>query len=201
MEIKEFFTKAGGYLNVPHAQQNYISSNYTHAVRDLMDNGLNVVGNIVAKRQLGTRTLYSTSCNPDLVLEAMERFAKEREKGREVLLVGQVNTRLPFMYGDAVVRPDAYDMIIDAPEYDFELFSAPKGPVATADYMVGLHVSTLIKDGGTLQIGIGSLGDAIATGLILRHKQNDTYQGVDSEVGHRGALRRTDRPPRRPRHF
>ncbi len=54
------------------------------------------------------------------------------------------------------------DLILDDPSYDFPLFSA-------ADHMIGLNVSTLIKDNGTLQIGIGSLGDAIAAGLILRH--------------------------------
>ena len=182
VDVKEFFTKAGGYLDVPHAQQNYISSNYTHAVRDLMDNGLNVIGNIVAKRQLGSHILYSTSCNPDLVLEAMARSARERKNGRTMLIVGQVNTHLPFMYGDAVVEPAAYDMIIDNIDYDFELFCAPKAAVATADYMVGLHVSTLIKDGGTLQIGIGSLGDAIASGLILRHRQNDVYTSLVQDL-------------------
>ena len=182
VEVKEFFTKAGGYLAVPHAQQNYISSNYTHAVRDLIDNGLNVIGNIVAKRQLGSRQVYSTSCNPDLILEAMVRFDAERKKGRKVLIVGQVNTNLPFMYGDAVVEPQAYDMIVDNREYDFELFSAPKDSVSTADYMVGLHVSALVKDGGTLQIGIGSLGDGIASGLILRHRQNAVYRQLIEEM-------------------
>jgi acyl-CoA hydrolase len=60
----------------------------------------------------------------------------------------------------------------------FRLFSAPKMSVSATDYAIGLHASTLIKDGGTLQIGIGSLGDALCYGLQLRQQQNDQYQAV-----------------------
>jgi hypothetical protein len=50
--------------------------------------------------------------------------------------------------------------------------------VTPTDYAIGLHASALIKDGGTLQIGIGSLGDALCYGLQLRQQQNDQYQAV-----------------------
>ncbi|MEY8840804.1 hypothetical protein AB9K41_17410, partial [Cribrihabitans sp. XS_ASV171] len=51
----------------------------------------------------------------------------------------------------------------------FELFSAVKRPVDDTSHAIGLHVSRLIEDGGTLQIGIGSIGDAVAHALRLRH--------------------------------
>jgi acyl-CoA hydrolase len=34
---------------------------------------------------------------------------------------------------------------------------------------IGLHASTLVRDGGTLQIGIGALSDALCHALVLRH--------------------------------
>ena len=34
----------------------------------------------------------------------------------------------------------------------------------------------LVPDGGTLQLGIGSLGDAVAQALILRHRNNDDFR-------------------------
>ncbi len=43
VEVAEFFFKPGGFMNVPMQQQNYISTNYTHAARDLMENGINVL--------------------------------------------------------------------------------------------------------------------------------------------------------------
>ena len=70
--------------------------------------------------------------------------------------------------------PDLFDAVLEGPDFHFSLFGAPRESVNATDYVIGLHASTLIKDGGTLQIGIGSLGDAIAYGLIMRHQQNDS---------------------------
>ena len=180
--ISEFFTKAGGYLNSSYAQQKYISTNYTHAVRDLIDNGLNVLGNLIAPHPDGNPELVSMSCNPDLVLEAFEKLSVEKKKGHRYMVLGQINTNLPYMYGDAVVESKNYDIILDDPAYDFPLFSVPKAAVSPADHLIGLNVSSLIRDNGSLQIGIGSLGDSIAAGLIMRHQQNKDYNRVLSAL-------------------
>jgi acyl-CoA hydrolase len=50
------------------------------------------------------------------------------------------------------------------------LFAPPNNKVSAADYAIGLHASSLVVDGGTLQIGIGSLGDAIGQALIVRDR-------------------------------
>ncbi|BBO74984.1 hypothetical protein DSCW_24010 [Desulfosarcina widdelii] len=181
--VSEFFVKAGGYLGNEAAQRNYISSNYTHVIRDILDRGLNVMGNLIAKRRMGSETRYSMSCNADLPLELLDHLDNVRRSGRKIVTVGQVNTNLPFMYGDAEVTPDVYDLVIDSPQYDFPLFSVPKQAVATADHMIGAHVSSLVKDGGTLQIGIGSLGDGIAESLIMRHRHNATYRELLADAG------------------
>jgi acyl-CoA hydrolase len=173
--LSEFFMKAGSYLNSPHAQQHYISSNYTHAARDIVDNGLNVLGTLIARHPDGNPNLFSSSCNPDLTLEVIARLALEKENGRKSIVLGQVNDNLPYMYGDAVQAAEAYDVILDDPACDFPLFSVPKAAVSPVDHMIGLYVSSLIRDNGTLQIGIGSLGDAIAASLIMRHKENTAY--------------------------
>ena len=61
---------------------------------------------------------------------------------------------------------------------DAKLFAAPRQPVGDADYAIGLYASTLVKDGGTLQIGIGALADALCHALVLRHTDNATYRRV-----------------------
>ncbi len=182
--VSEFFVKAGGYLGNKTAQRNYISSNYTHVVRDILERGLNVMGNLIAKRSMGSETRYSMSCNADLPLELFNHIEEEgRSLGRKIVTVGQVNTNLPFMYGDADVTPEVYDFVVDSPQYDFPLFNVPKQPVATADHMIGAHVSSLVKDDGTLQIGIGSLGDGIAESLIMRHRNNPVYRQLLADLG------------------
>ena len=58
-------------------------------------------------------------------------------------------------------------------------------------YAAGLHAASLVPDGGTLQIGIGSLGDAVTQGLILRHRNNENFRNILSTLGlrHRGGRR------------
>src|SRR3546814_4538822 len=56
-------------------------------------------------------------------------------------------------------------------------------PVTAADYAIGLYTSTLIRDNGTLQLGIGSLGDAIVHALKLRHQQNPQYRSLIKDTG------------------
>ena len=85
-------------------QQNYTSTNYTHAARDVRDNGMNVGGQLVAKKELNGKPMFSMSSNSDTALDAFRTLQKQKKEGRKVVAVGQVNNNLPFMYGDAVVR-------------------------------------------------------------------------------------------------
>ncbi len=183
VELREFYAKAGSYINVDHTQQNYISSNYTHAWRDTLDNGVNVIAQMVCKKQFGEQTLYSMSCNPEVSADIAPAMRELEKQGKKIAIIGQVNQNLPFMYGDAVIPGDTFDAIIDSPQYYTRLFGAPKMSVTTSDYMIGVYASTLIKDGGTLQIGIGSLGDALCYGLQMRHNHNAEYKRFLSDTG------------------
>jgi len=179
--LKEFFIKPGGYIGVAHAQQNYTSSNYSHIARDAMIHGLNVSAQTIAKRTEGDKTFYSLSCNPDTALDAALMLREEAKKGKKNLIIGQVNENLPFMYGDAEVSAEHFDIILDNSIHYTQLYGAPKMALADADYMIGLNASTLIKDGGTLQIGIGSLGDGIVYGLQMRQEKNEMYNRLLAE--------------------
>ena len=175
VEIYEFFNKAGGYIGQPEAQRNHLNSNYTHVVRDAVDFGCNVFGQLISCREENGRTIYSMGCNTDICLEAIKEMHGMRASGRKVAIIGEVNRRLPFMYGDAVIDGDQYDVLLRGSAFDYPLFGPPKESVNLRDHAIGLHVSTLVKDGGTLQIGIGALGDAIAAGLNMRQKENGSY--------------------------
>ncbi|MDO0826072.1 acetyl-CoA hydrolase/transferase C-terminal domain-containing protein [Desulfosporosinus nitroreducens] len=183
VEVLEFFCKAGGYLSSPEAQQNHLATNYTHATRDAIALGANVFGQLVGYQEIDGKTMYSMSCNTDVCLEAVKVLKELRAKGKKVAIIGEANKKMPFMYGDAVVEADTYDIILQGPQYDYELFCPPKDPVALPDHMIGINVSTLIKDGGTIQVGIGALGDAIVAGLIMRNEHNDLYQEILEKAG------------------
>lgn len=180
VEVCEFFFKPGSFLDNAHAQQHYISSNYTHAARDVFAQGCNVVAQLVAKRTVGNETRYSLSCNPDTGPELAELL---KASGRPHVTVALVNQNLPYMVNDAEVAADFFDLVVDHPRYSTTLFSTPKLAVTTPDYMIGLNASALIRDGGTLQIGIGALGDAIVYATQLRHEHNDRYQELLKDCG------------------
>lgn len=175
IEVDEFFFLAGSRLGIASAQQSYISANYTHALGYVLDRGVNVVAQLVAKRVTNGETRYSLSSNPDITLDLL---AKRRRGKTDFVFVGQVNSELPFMPGDADIPPGEFAYLLEGKQADFPLFAPPREPVGIADYAAGLQVARTIPDGGTLQLGIGSLGDAVTKGLVLRHHHNADFRGT-----------------------
>ncbi len=183
IEIYDFFFKAGAYMNSNVAQRNHLYSNYTHVVRDAIDLGCNMYGQLLASKEIDGRILYSMGCNTDIPIEGIRELHKMRENGRKVAIIGEVNNNLPFMYGDAVFEASHYDVLVQGPETNYPLFGPPKDSVGIRDHAIGLYVSPLVRDGGTLQIGIGALGDAISSSLNMRQDHNEEYNKVLKETG------------------
>ena len=177
--VDEFFFQAGTRLGVAAAQQNYISANYTHALRYVLARGVNVVAQLVARRERGGETRLSLSCNPDLTLDLLASRAREQ---CDFLLVGQVNSELPFMPGDGDVAEQEFDLVLEGPATDFPLFAPPRESIDLAEHATGIHVARTIADGGTLQLGIGSLGDAVAHALILRHRASSDFRAIAARL-------------------
>lgn len=191
VQVYEFFFKPGSRMSNAQAQQHYISSNYTHAARDVFEQGCNVAAQMVCKREVDGETRYSLSANPDTSPELLRLL---RDSGRKFVVVGEVNQNLPYMYQDAEVCGSEFDLVLDHPSNTRTLFSTPKLSVSTPDYLIGLHASSLIRDGGTLQIGIGALGDAIVHAMCLRHADNACYRELLDAAGtaqeHAGLIER-----------
>jgi acyl-CoA hydrolase len=172
IKVDEFFFLAGRWLMSPEAQQNYISANYTHAFNYLLSRGVNVVAQLVAKREVYGRPRYSLSCNPDITVDLLK---VRRDGGVNFRLYGQVNAELPFMPGDGDLAAEEFAGVLESPDVEFPLFAPPAEPISDRKYAIGLHVAGLVRDGGTLQIGIGQVGDALAQSLILRHREPATF--------------------------
>ncbi|MFU8814748.1 MAG: acetyl-CoA hydrolase/transferase C-terminal domain-containing protein [Pseudomonadales bacterium] len=182
VRVEEFFFRPGAFLGVPGAQQSYASLNYTHAARALMNRGANVIAQMVAPASgADAGAVYSLSCNPEVTLDLLDAA---REGGAVVpLLVGQVNAALPFMPGDAALPVDRFDMLLEADDLAHPLFPVPNRAVSLAEHAIAVRVAALVKDGGTLQVGIGSLGDAVTYALGLRRSDNDAYCRLVTALG------------------
>lgn len=174
IQIHEFYFLAGQFINNTHAQQNYISLNYTHAARGICNRGLQVLIQLIAKKG----DSYSLSCNPDMTLDLADMY---RAQNKKLHIIGVVHPDLPYLGGDAVVDENFFDAVLETSEVHHELFALPRNPVDLTDHLIGMHASQIIEDDGTLQIGIGSLSDALVHWMIQRHQKNDDYQKMVSQ--------------------
>ncbi|QWF20825.1 acetyl-CoA hydrolase [Nocardioides sp. LMS-CY] len=88
--------------------------------------------------------------------------ALEAAKRRGGIVIAQVNDRMPWTYGDALVDLDLVDVLVDA---DAPLPTAPVTAIDDASARIGELVAERVTDGSTLQAGIGAVPDATLTGL------------------------------------
>jgi|SRR5579884_1772397 acyl-CoA hydrolase len=182
VRVHEFYLLSGSMLHVPQSQRDYISLNYTHVARDLVHAGINVLTQLVAVREdRDGRRRYSLACNPDVTFDLLDRLGAAGAP--RPLLVGVVHPDLPFIGHEAEVEAELFDVILEDPACRHELFALVREPVTLPEHALGLHASTLVRDGGTLQIGIGALSDALVHGLLLRQRENAAYRAALAALG------------------
>jgi acyl-CoA hydrolase len=180
VRVQEFFMEPGAWLGVPGAQQAYASINYTHVARSVLAEGANVIAQQVALRPGGRASLGT---NPDVTADLIPMLRERERAGTPVAVVGQANDRMPFMFGAAELPAAAFDFLVDDPRGYHDLLAPPNLPIATAEHAIALAASLLIRDGGTVQIGIGELGDAIVHAMTLRHRANSAWRRALEDVG------------------
>lgn len=175
VQVEEFFLATGTLLNNDYAQRHYNSVNYTHAMRRIVSARVNVIGQMIAAQD----RRYSLSCNTDITLDLIPEL--QRQAGREsFVVVGEINDCLPFLINDAEVPASEFDLLLDGGSYD--LAGLPAAQVDLLSHAIGLRAARLVKDGGTLQIGIGSLGDGAAQSVRLRHLDPPAFNAAISAL-------------------
>jgi acyl-CoA hydrolase len=187
IEVHEFFLQAGVWLGNASVQQSYASLNYSHVAAHLQRIGTNVLAQLVAPPRAGVVTegdaRVSLGSNTDVTLDLTAYVEARRKAGLPIIVAGEINGNLPYMTGEAEIPRAEFDVILDPPQPHYDLFAPPKEPVSLADYAMALHAATLVKDGGTLQIGIGSFADALTHALILRHTRNREFGDLVKALG------------------
>ena len=185
IRVIEFFLTPGAFLHSAHAQQHYLSANYTHVARTLLERGVNVIAQLVASRSVNGEQQLSLGSNPDVTLDLLPALAAARAAGRDILMVGETHAQMPFMTGAAQLSAQHFDYLLDDRRYDYDLYAPPNPALGNTEHAIGLHVSALVQDGGTLQVGIGELGDALIYALLLRHQQGAAWLGALEALGTR----------------
>lgn len=90
------------------------------------------------------------------------------------LIIAQVNTHMPRIHGDGFIHLDEVDFIIPHDEPLLEYRAAADDEVAQR---IGGYVARLVEDGATIQVGYGSLPNA-----ILANLGEKTHLGVHTEL-------------------
>ena len=183
IQVRHFYLQAGAWIGVESVQHDYISVNYSQVVRELVELGVNVLAQQVAARGSSGREELSLSSNPDLSLDLFAQLDRARAAGRDVVTVGAVNRRMPFMLGDAVVPESRFDLLLDHPRYEHDPYGPPNLAIGDVEHALGLNAAALLRDGGTLQLGIGELGAACVYGLQLRQQRNEVFRAALAATG------------------
>jgi 4-hydroxybutyrate CoA-transferase len=97
------------------------------------------------------------------------------------VIIAQINPQMPRVHGDGFIHVSKITHCI---EVDEPLPVILTYPMTEIERRVGSHVSGLVEDGATLQIGIGSLPEAILYSL-----DNHKHLGIHSEMWSDGVLR------------
>lgn len=77
-------------------------------------------------------------------------------------VIAEINPQMPRCFGDAMIPMDKIDMFVEA---DYPLFPAHMAPLDEVSMQIGKNCATLIEDGACLQMGIGTIPNAILAQL------------------------------------
>ena len=89
-------------------------------------------------------------------------------------VIAQINPRMPRTLGDGIVKIDVFDAAVLAEQELPEVFDTE---VSEITKRIGTYCASIVEDGATLQIGIGSIPSAVLSSLT-NHKE----LGVHSEM-------------------
>lgn len=96
------------------------------------------------------------------------------------VVIAQVNRQMPRVHGDGLVLLSEFDAYV---EVDLPLVEASAKELTTTENAIGRFVAGLVDDGACLQVGIGSIPDA-----VLRNLKSHRHLGIHSEMWSDGVL-------------
>ena len=112
---------------------------------------------------------------------AASKAAAENAK----LVVAQVNERMPRTLGDVFIHVSRIHKVVECSE---PLKTLEEGGSSELERKIATHITNLVEDGATLQLGIGGIPDAV---LALLEGKKDL--GIHTEMVSDGVVKAIDR--------
>lgn len=107
--------------------------------------------------------------------------AIEAAHARGGLVVVEVNPKMPYTYGDALLSVDDVDFAI---ETDAPVGELHRPDLTDVQRVIGAHVASLVANGATLQLGIGAIPDATLAALGDRRELQVWSEMISDGVMH-----------------
>ena len=90
------------------------------------------------------------------------------------IIIAQINPMMPFTYGDSVLHISKIDALVKVND---PLAETPDNEPTDAELAIGRHIAEHIKDGSTLQIGVGAIPNA-----VLHSLHSHRHLGIHTEA-------------------
>ena len=113
----------------------------------------------------------SLGVSVDVALPAIETAKK---------VVAQINPYVPRTHGDGIIHINQIDQAV---EVNSPIHEHEPTEISEVEHQIGRHVTSLIEDGATLQMGIGNIPNAVLTNL-----GNHKRLGIHTEMFSDGVL-------------
>lgn len=171
-----------------HFNSVFVSQNIRQAVNDGMGNYIPVflseIGGLFNKKILPIDVAFINISPPDkhgfCSLGVSVDVAVAAVKNA-TCVIAQVNHRMPRTHGDGLLHVDDIDFLVEVsdelPEVDY------RKHITHVEEEIGKHCASLVEDGATLQLGIGTIPDAVL-GQLTNHKD----LGVHTEMFSDGVI-------------
>jgi len=97
---------------------------------------------------------------------ATQAIREGRASGKQRLTIGEVNDQMPVLLGDNWLHVTEFDLLFE----NSQPIPAMDRPVpGDRDRKIGEYVQELIRDGDTIQMGVGSIPEAVVAGMEGKH--------------------------------
>ncbi len=78
------------------------------------------------------------------------------------LVIAEINQQLPRVHGDGIIPINSIGAVVEA---NHPIFEIPIPKINDVESRIGNHVASLVENGATLQMGIGSIPNAVLAAL------------------------------------
>ncbi|NPU85918.1 MAG: acetyl-CoA hydrolase/transferase family protein [Syntrophaceae bacterium] len=96
----------------------------------------------------------------------MEAIRRGREEGKLRLAIAEVNDQMPTIYGDNWMHISEFDVFV---ENSTPIPKVGRATPGEREKKIGDYALELLKDGDTIQMGIGAIPEAVVAGLEGKH--------------------------------